>query len=66
MDLDSDVRPPCPVDYDEAYHRECLKEDAPRLFDDKGNSEIELIYSTNQFRGNDVVARPDEANLIHH
>ncbi|KAI4175203.1 MAG: hypothetical protein LQ346_008105, partial [Caloplaca aetnensis] len=48
MDLDEGASTPCLVDYDEAYYDSCLKEDFPRLFKNKCNSEIELLYNTDQ------------------
>lgn len=63
MDLDEGASTPCLVDYDEAYYDSCLKEDFPRLFKNKCNSEIELLYNTDQTPGNGVATCRDKTNL---
>lgn len=63
MNLDEGVHTSRAVDYDKAYYDSCLEKDAPRLFKNNCNSEIGLIYNTDQTPGNGVVICQDEAHL---
>ena len=42
--------------HDDTYYRDCLNEDAPRLFKRSGRSEVEVLYNTKQSTGIVVVA----------
>lgn len=43
------------LEHDDAYRREGLHEDAPRLFKDSGSSNIEILYTVKQSTGIDNV-----------